>query len=985
MPTEKEDLDWDAHKNTLWSLWFLEGRTRQDIMKFMAENFNFHAKAHQYDRKYKDWGCRKNLKAEEWRIIGSRISRSKEEIEEEGKTSSVYINGMPVSANKIKKETRRNDFPSIRERYCPAPRPNTPDGVYICTSPSMVGDSHLWDNLPWANFMRALTDQENLWPNLGLLAANLPNVARGFLETVPTVVGVGYANLLSWSLAATPETRIKSHLARPSSIVRGFHLYLRAILPDIGPSEQILGSICYDELSNTVVADYFGLLCYQVSNGLDRRLTCGDLIKVIQHLARAHMLQFHYNRQSFTMQAVLERLFSGAVREGNAHLVRDLLNAGILADVNASGTSHLWETALQHVTRNSRIDIMEMLLEARAQPNARPSYRRETALQTAVDYEDIAAVRLLLNSGADPNLTDNINEKYRCQTALQKAAYHEDSRIFELLLDAGADVNAVGGRPATTAVYEAAKVGNVGLVELLLSKGAEVNPKMLEKLPIEGAARSGNITVVKRLISAGADVNAGRGSPCSTAIQQAANSGNIELIQLLLDEGADINAYAENSIMTVVQAAVSRGSIEVLQLLIDNGADVNMQSKAFPERSALQTAVHYMDHQLFQALIQGGLDVTADRGALQVAIERNDLDWIRILLSHGADLNAPEEDWPRRSPLATAAYFGHYEIARTLLDLGADVDGSTDSTWSENTPLGIAMIRKHHEIANLLLQHGANINAAAASSYRATILQEAIGSRNFELTQHLLKLGADVNAPPAESGGKSALQEACRMGDLKLVNLLVCAGADVNGPPASRSGETALSSAVLGGNIDVVLTLLKGGARPDYPGLVDKGTPLQLALLCQKSEIVRLLLDAGADLNAPAQRKRGRTALQAAVEDGNIDLVQQFLDAGADVHGAPALEDGTTALQSAARQGLLGIAIKLLQAGADVNEPPPPGGGRTALQEAAMHGRLDMVQLLLNGGIDRRGMRELWFQTAIALALDFGHFAIAEMLSTHHA
>ncbi|KAJ0421530.1 ankyrin repeat-containing domain protein [Aspergillus carlsbadensis] len=145
-------------------------------------------------------------------------------------------------------------------------------------------------------------------------------------------------------------------------------------------------------------------------------------------------------------------------------------------------------------------------------------------------------------------------------------------------------------------------------------------------------------------------------------------------------------------------------------------------------------------------------------------------------------------------------------------------------------------------------------------------------------------------------------------------------------------------------------------------------TPLQSAIAKGLTEIAQLLLDAGADVNAPAAPKCGRTALQAAVEAGNIQFVQLLLDAGAD---------------AAAKGGYLGIAMTLLEAGADVNEPPPADGGRTTLQEAAMNGRIDMVQLLLNAGIDRRGGKQLWFETAIELAREFGHFAIVDLLEKH--
>ena len=62
-------------------------------------------------------------------------------------------------------------------------------------------------------------------------------------------------------------------------------------------------------------------------------------------------------------------------------------------------------------------------------------------------------------------------------------------------------------------------------------------------------------------------------------------------------------------------------------------------------------------------------------------------------------------------------------------------------------------------------------------------------------------------------------------------------------------------------------------------------------------ELVKMLLDAGADVNAPpAKSYRAKTALQAAAERGNVELVRMLLDAGANVNAPPAADDGRTVL-----------------------------------------------------------------------------------------
>ncbi|KAL2797432.1 hypothetical protein BJX66DRAFT_92549 [Aspergillus keveii] len=83
------------------------------IMKIMRERYDFDAKPNQYDRKFKEWGFRKNLKSKEWRIVKSRVEKSKRA----GKQCDIFVGGMLVPKDKLEKEIRRNDFPSIQERF----------------------------------------------------------------------------------------------------------------------------------------------------------------------------------------------------------------------------------------------------------------------------------------------------------------------------------------------------------------------------------------------------------------------------------------------------------------------------------------------------------------------------------------------------------------------------------------------------------------------------------------------------------------------------------------------------------------------------------------------------------------------------------------------------------------------------------------------------------------------------------------------------
>jgi ankyrin repeat protein len=128
----------------------------------------------------------------------------------------------------------------------------------------------------------------------------------------------------------------------------------------------------------------------------------------------------------------------------------------------------------------------------------------------------------------------------------------------------------------------------------------------------------------------------------------------------------------------------------------------------------------------------------------------------------------------------------------------------------------------------------------------------------------------------------------------------------------------------------------------------------------------------------------GRTALQAAAEKGNIEMVQLLLDACADVNAPPAYRAWVTALQVSAIKGYLGIAIILLDNGADVNAQASSESGRTALAGAAEHGRIDMVKLLLNASVELDGSENAQYREALQLASEYGHNAVRKLIKAHY-
>ncbi|KIY01694.1 uncharacterized protein Z520_01832 [Fonsecaea multimorphosa CBS 102226] len=210
-------------------------------------------------------------------------------------------------------------------------------------------------------------------------------------------------------------------------------------------------------------------------------------------------------------------------------------------------------------------------------------------------------------------------------------------------------------------------------------------------------------------------------------------------------------------------------------------------------------------------------------------------------------------------------------------------------------------------------------------------------------------------------GPTSPLAAAARGGHDKVVCMLLSAGADV-----SVGDYEALSEASSKGYKNMVITLLH--ADPCKGGL---HRALVAACFYGRTDVVKLLLDAGADANG---RNHSREALlQIAAMKGSRDIVEILLSAGADVNTAV---HGYTALQRAAEYGDTEMVKMLLSAGADVNAVV---FGYGALHYAIKNGDTEVMKVLLSAGADINARRQS-YGTALDHALMAGKWDIVEIL-----
>jgi len=212
-----------------------------------------------------------------------------------------------------------------------------------------------------------------------------------------------------------------------------------------------------------------------------------------------------------------------------------------------------------------------------------------------------------------------------------------------------------------------------------------------------------------------------------------------------------------------------------------------------------------------------------------------------------------------------------------------------------DTPLILAASSGNHELVQFLLNEGAAVDAANNSGDNALIAASE-RSGNTAILKLLLDRGAEINGK--NELGRTALIEAASMGRLQNAVLLLQHNADLN--VVTSEEETALTFAVVHEYPDIVKALIEAGADVNWKSKKGWWTPLTYAVYSRNVEIVRLLIDAGADPNI--EDANGDTILIHAVRSGAVAVVREVLKKASNVNHRG--NDGMTALDHAARNGM---------------------------------------------------------------------------------
>jgi ankyrin len=438
--------------------------------------------------------------------------------------------------------------------------------------------------------------------------------------------------------------------------------------------------------------------------------------------------------------------------------------------------------------------------------------------------------------------------------------------------------------------------------------------------------------------------------------------------------------------------AAMRGDTATIRTLLQQRADIN--GAQTDGTTALHWAVRRDDLETVQLLLRAGARVTASTRygvtPLYIAAANGTARTLDVLLRAGANPNAANPGG--ETPLMTASRTGSVEAVRLLLERGASVNAKEEVRGQ--TALMWAVTENHREVVTLLLERGADINAQTSVSIpdgMETSILRADGTQ--AQSANIGAAGPGVyraRAIPSPSGALTPLMFAAREGHQEMARLLVDAKANLNS--RSANGTTALSIAIVNNKIELARYLLQAGADPNITDDYYKRSPLFAAIEMR-------------NLNFPPETP------PPPPDPGNpLDLIKDLLDRGANpnarsntapVRGFMQLTgswvnfDGQTPFIRAALAGDITVMRLLLEHGADPNLTTDQGStafmaaagvnwviGETFSRSEAEY--LEAAKLCLEKGADVNAVNQQGFR-AIHGAANRGFDAMIRYLAANGA
>ncbi|KAL8779404.1 MAG: hypothetical protein Q9213_006954 [Squamulea squamosa] len=678
------------------------------------------------------------------------------------------------------------------------------------------------------------------------------------------------------------------------------------------------------------------------------------------------------------------------------------------ADMNVQSTADTAKSQLIHSSAlaaaawGGHSKIVSILLANGAQADVGHQGEELHLLHQAASRGMLALAEYCIDTcGCDVDMVTNQLPAYVASgtmTPLSFACIEGQTQVAQFLLSKGASVEFEGDNFSTLGL--AARRGHVALLQLLLESSesrqeANVHSSFvnratpeLELTPLYEAAQVGSVESVRLLLDHGAGFRANRQG--ANPIHVAVAEHKLRVVKMLADRAASSERDGQRPIDALdahgsppLFYAIVQDDPHVLRVLLTSGADITILGTA--GTSVLHVAARLNRVQILRELfafqdsklIQSQLDLADYAGHIPLveALATNSYSAAVFLLEQGAqwpdnehqirvlheavlddDSRVREQistfngfpaqlhaflgsvDDAGKTALHVAAEFGRNETLELFLQHGAKLDADDNC---RNTPLIQAIIKGHDRCARTLLDFAHKTDKQPrhfidhCNQYSNTALHEAVICRRTSAIQLLIQSGADVTVPSQDN--KTALH-------LVLLNA------------TNADADQQLAILV----VDELLRKVQadGGIQPFIDSCTNTGaTALSLACERQMHKVARTLLNYGADCFIP--NHEGASPLHIAVQHGSVELTETMLGHLYEKHGQDSVQrlmdhrnaQGMTALNEACRIGNSELVELLLgKYKADYTLAGNKGGAfpeYTPLHSAVWGGSSSLVQRLL--------------------------------------
>ena len=439
-------------------------------------------------------------------------------------------------------------------------------------------------------------------------------------------------------------------------------------------------------------------------------------------------------------------------------------------------------------------------------------------------------------------------------------------------------------------IYEISKLlaeeGLEGKITEMTNFGDNYNNYIYkDSTPLFLAVQFGYNDLAKELIKEGADVNA-RANDMETEdgidmLYYAVENNNVEMSKILINEGLDAGRnYGYEYPYYLTDAAINNNNLDMLKILLQSG-DIDLESSLIPD------AIEENNIEMVKYLISIGQDVNAQifadggwiNSPMKVAAQNGNIEIAKLLIDEGANLNSSDDY------IYNAIDYGNYDIAKLLID--NDVFNLNTNTTREQA-IELAKKQKYYEIEKLLSSEDSNniagydelMNAVSKGDMKAleklikddtdlnkqydniTPINLAAARNDKEMVKFLAEKGADINL---EDGyGYTPLIIAIKYRNIGLAKNIIDLKPDLNAI-CSATGDTPLTYLVnankYGGGADLCYYMIKNGADINKKNK-EGNTPLMIAAESYSYGIVGVLVNMGADYNI--KNKEGKTAIDIA-------------------------------------------------------------------------------------------------------------------------